>query len=282
MTAIRYQIADWRTLIACALLACCSAALASSGGPPDGKTGRPGEGTCADCHSGGIGAADSTELVGIPGSVYVPGSVYGLTLTVRQTGASRWGFELTVVDQTGTRAGQLMVTDPTNTQYSNSGPGYLKQTSAGTFRGNPGPVSWSFAWRAPSAGSGPVRFYWTYNAANNNGGTSGDILGQDSLLVTESSGIGADAKQRGRIFLRYRNPAKDRVVLDYQGIADRPVRIYSTEGRLVRRLSPVPVGEVLRVVWDGRDESGRPVPEAGYMIRLGREVTSAVRVEVVR
>ena len=38
-------------------------ALAYSSGPPDGKTGRPGEGTCNDCHSG-VGSADSTELVG--------------------------------------------------------------------------------------------------------------------------------------------------------------------------------------------------------------------------
>ncbi len=60
----------------------CTLAFGSSGGPPDGKTGRPGEGTCADCHSGGAGPADSTELTGIPGVVYVPDSTYRLTLSV--------------------------------------------------------------------------------------------------------------------------------------------------------------------------------------------------------
>lgn len=275
-------LAAARMIASAALVAGCTLAFGSSGGAPDGKTGRPGEGTCADCHSGGIGPADSTELAGITGAVYVPDSTYRLTLSVRYRGATRWGFELTAVSQSGTRAGQLTVTDPINTQYSGSGPGYMKQTGAGTYRGNPGPVSWSFDWQAPAAGTGPVRFYWTYNAANNNGGTTGDMPGQDSLLVTESSSIVAEPDRSGRFFLRYRNPARDRIVLEYQGRADQPVRIYSAEGRLVRRLNPVLAGDVLRVVWDGRDQSGELVPAAGYLVRVGQEVTSAVRVEVVR
>ncbi len=257
-------------------------AFSSSGGPPDGKTGRPGEGTCADCHSGGSGTADSTELAGFAGAVYVPDSTYHLTLTARYRGATRWGFELTAVNQSGARAGQLTVTDPTNTQFSNAGPGYVKQTSAGTFRGNPGPVSWSFDWRAPSAGTGPVRFYWTYNATNNNGSTTGDIPGQDSMLVTESSSIVAEPERPDRLFVRYQNPARERIVLEYQGRAREPVRIYSTEGRLVRRLNPTQVGDMLQAVWDGRDRSGEFVPAASYVIRFGRELKSVVRVEVVR
>ncbi len=174
------------------------------------------------------------------------------------------------------------MTDPVNTQYSGSGPGYMKQTSVGTYRGNPGPVSWSFDWQAPAAGTGPVRFYWTYNAANSNGSTTGDIPGQDSLLVTESSSIVAEPDRFGRLFVRYQNPARDRIVLEYQGRIDQPVRIYSAEGRLVRRLNPVLAGDVLRVVWDGRAQSGELVPAAGYLIRVGQDVTSVVRVEVVR
>jgi len=280
ISGCRLKIADWRTRTAITLLACCALAVAYSGGPPDGKTGRPGEGTCNDCHSG-VGSADSTELVGFVGGWYQPDSLYSLTLSVRYVGQLRWGFELTVVDDSNHSTGQLIVADSTNTQYSPVAPGYLKQTSAGTFPGTPGPTAWTFSWQAPAAGTGPVRFYWCANAADNNGASSGDIVCRDSLVLSEAAGIGSEPV-RGRFAWRYSNPARNRAVISYQGDANLPVRIYSATGRLVRAIRPAPDGAHLRVVWDGRDDAGRIVPEARYFIRLGAEVTSVVQVQLIR
>ena len=254
--------------------------MAYSGGPPDGKTGRPGEGTCNDCHSG-VGSADSTELVGLVGGWYQPDSLYSLSLWVRYADQMRWGFGLTVVDQSNSGAGQLIVTDSANTQHSSTPPGYLKQTSAGTYPGTPGPTSWAFGWRAPPAGAGAVRFYWCANAADNNGGSSGDRICRDSLVLS-AAGVAEPGAVPGRHFWRYANPARNRVVISYQGDPDLPVRIYSANGRLVRTLRPAPAGEHLRAFWDGRDDTGRVVPEAPYFIRLGAEVTSVVQVQLVR
>lgn len=263
-----------------ALMLAVTIASGYSSGPPDGKTGRPGEGTCLDCHSG-AGPADSTDLDGLVGGWYQPDSLYTLTLSVRYAGQLRWGFELTVVDQANNGAGQLIVADSANTQYSSTAPGYLKQTGAGTFPNTPGPATWTFRWRAPTAATGPVRFYWCANAADNDGGSSGDRICRDSLVVGEAAGISSQPKH-GRCAWRYSNPSRNAVVIRYSGSAAAPVRIYSAGGRLIRRLRPQPEGDILSVRWDGRDHSGTMVPEATYFVRVGAEVTSVVSVSLVR
>jgi hypothetical protein len=268
------------TRVTAVLLAAVAIVLGSSGGPPNGKTGAPGEGTCNDCHAGPAGTPDSTSLAGVPGNVYVPGTTYNMTLSLQWSSQRRWGFELTALTTGGGSPGQLIVSDPVNTQYSASGSGYLKQTSSGTFNGTPFGVSWQFQWQAPAAGTGPVVFYWCANACNGNNGTTGDAVCRDSLVVTEQTGIAGAVDSSGRLFLRYRNPTRERVILEYKGNA-APVRIYSTTGRLVRRLEPVRTGDILRVVWDGRDHTGRLVPAAGYVLRPDG-TPAAVRVEVVR
>ena len=280
MTPNRLLDCSWMTRTAITLLACWTLALAYSADPPDGKTGRPGEGTCLDCHSG-AGSADSTSLDGLVGGWYQPDSLYSLTLSVRYAGQLRWGFELTAVDGSGNGAGQLIVTDSVNTQYSPVPPGYLKQTSAGTFRGTSGPAFWAFQWRAPAAGAGPVRFYWCANAADNNGSTSGDRICRDSLVLTET-GVAEPGTVAGRRFWRYANPARNRVVISYRGSADMPISIYSSSGRLVRSLTPQLDGELLRVVWDGRNQNGELVPEGGYFVRLGDGLNEVVSIRLVR
>jgi len=262
------------------LLLTCGLAAAHSSGPPDGKTGRPGEGTCADCHSG-TGSGDSTLLSGLPAGTYAADSSYTLTLLVSYAGQTRWGFELTAVDSAGNAAGTLFLVDSTNTQQSDSGGRrYLKQTTIGTQRGHSN-GTWDLGWQAPPAGTGPVTFYWCANAANNNGLPSGDFALCSSLTVSEAAGL----QERGgpeRYHWYYTSPSRHRVVIRYEGDARRPVRVYSSAGALVRTLAPQDEGGNLRVEWDGRDESGRLVPEAAYFVRLGEEVERVVKVELVR
>jgi len=267
--------------IAAILAACTALLLAYSGGPPDGKTGRPGEGTCADCHSG-TASGDSSALDGLPGALYHPESTYNLTLSLQYAGQSRWGFELTVVDGSGAAAGQLFITDSANTQLSASGGRqYLKQTSAGTQRGRPDAASWVFGWRAPVAGSGPVTFYWSGNACDGDGSREDDFAVPSSLTVTEATAIEEEAGT-GRYQWYYENPGQNRVVIRYAGDPQQPVRIYSSEGRLVRTLSPESEGETLRAEWDGTDRSGEPVPEASYFVRLDPDRNSSVKIDIVR
>lgn len=264
------------------MLLAASLAAGYSANPPDAKTGRPGEGTCLDCHSGPAGSADSTALVGLPGNTYLADSVYDLTMTARFAPQRRWGFELTAVDESGQRAGQISVSDPTNTQWSSAGPGYLKQTSAGNYRGSIGPVSWTFRWQAPPTGRGPVTFYWSVNAANNNNSTSGDAICTGNLRVVESSSVTEERTAGGRRFWRVANPGRGRTVIQYHGDPAAPVRIYAASGRLLRTLLPSAHGGQLSVTWDGRDRLGRTVPEAGYFVRLGAGIDEVVQIQLVR
>ncbi len=148
------------------------AARAWSGGPPDMRTGAPGEGTCVACHSsfplnGGDG---SLQIVGPP--AYEPGETYGMTVILEDPGQMRWGFELTSLEY-----GQLVPVDGFTQPSMSGGRMYVKQTGAGTFFGTPdGPVSWDFLWQAPPDPPEALTFYAAGNAANGNGGASGDYI----------------------------------------------------------------------------------------------------------
>ncbi|HKO95612.1 MAG TPA: PQQ-dependent sugar dehydrogenase [Pyrinomonadaceae bacterium] len=155
---------------------------AFSAGPPAGYTGAPGEEpeACAECHvppDAGIGHIALT----VP-QTYVPGQTYPITVTHTNADPSRlrWGFELTVLDTSDEKAGNLQSLDGFTQVLNNQGPGgsrqYIEHTSAGTFAGQQGGASWTFNWTAPATDVGVVLFYAAGNHANNDGNTSGDYI----------------------------------------------------------------------------------------------------------
>jgi uncharacterized repeat protein (TIGR01451 family) len=155
---------------------------AFSAGPPAGYTGAPGEEpeACAECHvppDAGIGHLSIT----VP-QTYVPGQTYSIVVTHTNADPTRrrWGFELTALDPSDEKAGNLESTDPLTQVLNNQGPGgarqYIEHTSAGTFVGQQNGASWTFNWTAPATDVGPVTFYSAGNQANNDGNTSGDYI----------------------------------------------------------------------------------------------------------
>lgn len=168
--------------------------LAYSGGPPNGKTGAPGEGTCRDCHSSfGLNSGPGNLIIqGVP-DLYYPGDIYTLSVQVSQFGQSRWGFELASKNAAGSQGGIITVTQPQYTQTSNSGGIiYLKHRSAGTFNGQQGGAVWEFDWTAPEAGSGAITFYAAGNAANGNFNTSGDYIYTTQITSSEGASCLSD------------------------------------------------------------------------------------------
>ena len=154
---------------------------AYSTGPPDARTGAPGEpATCTQCHSqfplnsgGGI-----FRFENIPAS-YTPNTIYPITVRILQSGQTRWGFELKAT------AGTIIVTDAVNTQLSSGV--YLKHTSTGTYAGNSSGGVWQFNWQAPSDATNTVIFYAAGNAANNNGNTLGDYIYNISTTTSRAN-----------------------------------------------------------------------------------------------
>jgi hypothetical protein len=138
-------------------------ASASSSGPEPGHTGAPGELTCTACHTPPGTQAGSVSLTGVP-VFYTPGTSYGLTVAVNASG-SRFGFELTAIDDMGRNAGTLATTANTQSKSTNilgNSRTYIEQNFASSSGS-----SWTFNWMAPASPVGPVTFYVSGLRGNN-------------------------------------------------------------------------------------------------------------------
>jgi uncharacterized protein (TIGR03437 family) len=165
--------------------------LADPDGAPVSRSGAPGETTCAasGCHStftlnSGTG---KLQMTGLPADGYTPGQVIPITVTMTQSGIVRWGFELTVLDETGKAVGTLAVTDSTRTRLrTGTVSGGLRQYLTHTTTGNV-VSTWTMRWTAPAQSAGKVTFYAAGNAANNNGGASGDYIYTTSAALSPAA-----------------------------------------------------------------------------------------------
>jgi hypothetical protein len=178
--------------LVCAILLTAAFAAGISSGPPDGRTGAPGESNCTvGCHNTySLNSGDGNLSIGNVPSQYNPEQIYSISITIQDPGQQRWGFEVTVLDSSNNRAGSLIVTDSTNTQLSTgTDRDYIKHTSTGTSDGTfDGPVSWSFDWLAPEPGTGTVTFYAAGNAANSANGNKFDYIYTTSMSSNEVNG----------------------------------------------------------------------------------------------
>ena len=153
---------------------------AFSSGPPPGYSRAPGEepDACAECHLPPGDSGSGQISISAP-STYVPGQTYQVTVTHTNADPTRrrWGFQLTALDTSDEKAGELQNTSVL-TQVITGGPGgnrqYIEHSPSGTFINQQGGASWTFNWVAPSTDVGVVTFYAAGNHANNDGKTSGD------------------------------------------------------------------------------------------------------------
>jgi hypothetical protein len=129
--------------------------------PQSGFSGRPGDGTCRDCHPAkSLVAPDSLILAGLPDTLE-PETWYSCTLLARYRGLDEWTFELTAVDSLSSQAGCVSVADSAHTEVDEFlDVQYLKNTLKGAYVKQKDSASWTFDYYSPAAGSGPVTFYW--------------------------------------------------------------------------------------------------------------------------
>jgi hypothetical protein len=140
-----------------------STALAASAAiiPQSGFSGRPGDGTCEDCHPAkSLVANDSLVLVGLPDTLE-PETGYSCTLFARYKDLNEWTYELTAVDSLSNQAGCLSIVDSVHTTVDVFlDVQYLKNTLKGAYVNRKDSTSWVFDYVSPTAGAGPVSFYW--------------------------------------------------------------------------------------------------------------------------
>jgi len=186
-------------------------AKASSSQPPVAHTGAPGENTCFECHTGnflndGVG---SLQIVGFSDVSYTPGQTYTVGVQVVRTGQSRWGFQLTALqDSDNSMAGSFANLSPLTSIQSSGGKSYIGHSTItpgtdGTLTGFP-VGTWAFNWTAPAAGAGSVTLYAAGNAANNNGANTGDFIYSSSYTLTEGTVTAVESTTWGKIKMLYR------------------------------------------------------------------------------
>lgn len=141
-----------------------------------GHTGSPGEPNCSHCHGGGTTASKSISISAIPSFTtgqYWPDTIYSVSVTVNAAGFNAFGFGCEVLNSSNADIGLLQ----------NAGAGVQFLIGAGknnathtTPKVGTNSATFTFKWKAPTAGEGEAKFYVCGNAVNSNNQTTGDVV----------------------------------------------------------------------------------------------------------
>ncbi len=199
--------------------------------PPTGKTGAPGETTCAqsNCHTGGT-FAGTVSISGIPDTV-VANQSYSITLT-NTSNAVKAGFQLTCLDASNAKCGTLTQASGVNVTTASSRQ-YARQSSPKTLSG--GSTSWTFTWKAPATlAVDSLHFYFVSLCANGNGNRTGDNVLVSSHKVNFKTLTSAASDPVANQMVRLSpNPAREfvRVQLDEANAGE--ISLFDANGRKV-------------------------------------------------
>lgn len=205
----------------------------ASGAPADNNR------TCATsgCHSGTASDRDNLITSTVPSTGYIPGETYTMTVSITEAGISKWGFQATAQNSNGDLQGTYTLTNAAQTRLAagTGGNKYVTHTTAGN-SGSTGSKTWSFDWTAPAAGTGAVNFYTAAMAANNNGGTAGDLVYRDQLVLEEDLTASASSISSALTFNVFPNPASGQDIMVTASKSNQPSRlvIYNALGGIVK------------------------------------------------
>ncbi|NPD83538.1 T9SS type A sorting domain-containing protein [Lentimicrobium sp. L6] len=201
------------------------------GGSPGGKSGSPGDNgaTCTQCHAGTATQQDGMISTNIPELGYVTGETYEVMLSATDADAGRFGFELTAEDADGNKVGQFIISADGQTQLANGNKAITHTASGITPVGDS--KEWAFTWTAPSTDVGIITFYSAVNAANNNGGTSGDQVLTSNVSYDEST-IGIGEEPLEAFFNMSPNPSFGSIKISHE-YNDAKLSIIDISGKIV-------------------------------------------------
>jgi hypothetical protein len=204
--------------------------------PPTGRTGAPGETTCAQssCHNGGT-YTGTVALTGIPDTV-IAGQTYTLTLT-NTSNAVKAGFQMTCWDANNVMSGTFTAPNGSGVNIG-SGAGtkrYARQSSPKTLSG--GSAAWTYTWKAPTTAAGnKATFYYVSLCANGTGNQNGDnVLQASKSVVLKAASANQDVLApsayafyptlvtNGSLFVELREADQGQLV------------VYNTQGKIVKK-----------------------------------------------
>jgi len=190
------------------------------GGAPAGYTGSPFDGkNCTTCHGGTATNVDGWITSNVPGTGYVPGGNYMITVTV--TGNGKKGFEVSPQDASGNLLGTIIA--GTGSQLTGGGK-YITHTSGISNS----PAVWTFNWIAPAAGTGDVTFYGAFALSLSNTRLSTMTVSESTVGINDRGGVAIQGTVSP-------NPASGRFTLSLADITpgNLNVRILNTTGNII-------------------------------------------------
>lgn len=212
-------------------------AITFSSGAPAGRSGSPASvGTCAGggCHNGpSISTETITITTDIPASGFVENTDYNITITADDGGRNitRMGFEASVESAAGPE-GSLSA--PGNEVKTIGGGNFVTHTSAG-ISASGGSKSWTFTWNSGTAPD-QTTVYTAVNFANSDGGTSGDAIGTEELMLSKDQAVDLAEAAVPEISV-YPNPASDYIAVAGSANLEGDLMIYSLKGELIKRIA---------------------------------------------
>lgn len=218
------------SLIAIALFAGSPYVYTNSGQAPAGQTGAPGEGNCAQCHSGAAASGQVELTFPVPLTELYFDSTYLLSFSINHPGAVKYGFSLTALSSSNSKAGDISIVNAANTQLqTQSGKQYLGHKTASSNS------SWQFNWKAPSSSSGisSVTFNYSANASNGNSATSGDAIYTASAAITLANPpTSVNELAVSEAFRVYFSPEESALIVDGNEI-NQVLNVFSLSGQLI-------------------------------------------------
>ncbi|HTA28154.1 MAG TPA: choice-of-anchor V domain-containing protein [Bacteroidia bacterium] len=218
-------------------------------GAPASTTNSPHDGQSCDkssCHNTHpLQNAQPWITSNVPVYGYTQDSIYTITARAIDAGFTSFGFEISPQSTGGSQLGSLIITNATTTKIvAGGGLQYVTHTING-YKGTDS-LSWTFNWKAPAKGTGPVTFYGCFNIGNGNSTAANTFVFPATLTVQENATDGiADISNAAMAFSVFPNPAKEQVNIAYslKKTADMEVNMYDINGRKITTLSNSIVSE---------------------------------------
>jgi hypothetical protein len=143
-----------------------------------------------------------------------------------------------------------------------------------------GSRKWSFKWKSPETNEGPLKFYVSGIASNNDNTSDGDLLLQDSLSIPASTPIGLN--EAGKLQFDLSQVPDERLMIARFSL-DQSERVlitmYNMEGRLMKELfdSKMNIGDqILKLNYPDNTSGGI------YTIEIGTPTKKGVKKIVIR
>ncbi len=199
----------------------------SSGGSPGNYTGSPGDGSnCTACHSAGASySLVPTISTNIPGSGYVLGQTYLITVSTTSSGANSWGFELTAEKSDNSDVGVFDISGATGSPQVILSGSAVTQTSDSN-------SSWSFNWTAPATSQDQVTFYAAVIAGAGQGTQSDETVLTSETITDATLGV---RDEDMLVFDIYPNPSNQFVTIQLpEGLSNSSVKLFDNTGRNIK------------------------------------------------